>query len=368
MQKILQYILPFDLPQRFQDDQTYQLYKRWDMPARQVQISAITVLTAILYIVFNFLDKSWASEEVQSLMLKIHLFGVVPSLLSIGFLAYKKRFYDIVMPALALFPVFSIACHIYILSQLENYAPFLMEGYLGVFWVFVVSGMTFRYALASATVSSVILIVSGLFILKDPDIYTMHVFWIFCSFSFGFLGALIFDRSRKMIFLNQQELHKLAVTDELTGTYNRNYLNRIITEEMERGLRYDKSLGLLVIDVDNFKNINDNFGHAVGDNILQVSAQILSKNIRSNDTLIRWGGDEFVVLALEVDEKTLVKLCEKLRKKLEDHDFNVVDRVTISIGAALFRIDDTQDSLLARADEALYEAKEKGRNVTIIVN
>lgn len=367
MQKILQYILPFELPKNFPDESTYNLYKKWDEPARQIQISAITFLTALLYIIFTLLDKSWASEQVQILMMKIHLFAVAPILLTISFFAYKKRFYNFVMPALALFPAFSISCHVYITSELSNYAPFLTEGYLGVFWIFIVSGMTFRYALVSASISSAILLVSGFYIISDPDIYTMHVFWIFCSFSFGFLGALIFDRSRKVIFLSQKELHHLAVTDELTGAFNRNHLNSILSQEMARDLRYDKTFGLLIIDIDHFKNINDTFGHTLGDKVLQKAAQVLSKFIRSNDTLVRWGGEEFVIVAIEVDEETLNNLCEKLRNKIEYESYGSVDKVTVSIGATLFRKDDTQDTLLSRADKALYEAKGKGRNLAVFV-
>ena len=367
MQKILQFILPFELPQSFPDESTYRLYKKWDEPTRQIQISAITFLTALLYIIFTFLDKSWASEEVQVLMLRSHLFVIVPLLLTISFFAYKKRFYNIVMQALALSPILAISCHVYIVSQLSNYAPVLTEGYLSVFWIFIVSGMTFRYALVSASVSALILLVAGFYIISEPDIYTMHAFWIFCSFSFGFLGALIFDRSRKTIFVNQQELHHLAITDELTGAFNRNHLNSVLPQEMVRNLRYDKTFGILIIDIDHFKNINDAFGHAVGDKVLQKVAQVLSKSIRSNDTLVRWGGEEFVVIAIEVDEKTLNHLCEKLRNKIEDDSYSSVDKVTVSIGATLFRKDDTQDALLLRADKALYEAKEKGRNITVSV-
>lgn len=367
MQKILQYILPFELPQSFPDDSSSHRYEEWDKPARLIQISAITFLTAMLYIIFTFLDKSWASEQVQLLMLKIHLFAVVPILLTISFLAYKKRFYNLVMTALAIFPIFSISCHVYIVSELTNYAPFLTEGYLGVFWIFIVSGMTFRYALVSAVISSIILLVSGFYLMSEPDIYTMHVFWVFCSFSFGFLGALIFDSSRKAIFMSQQELYNLAITDELTGAYNRNHLNSVLSQEIKRDLRYDKTFGFLMIDVDHFKKINDKFGHAIGDKVLQKTTQVLSQSIRENDTLVRWGGEEFVVIAIEVDEKSLVHFCEKLRKEIEDENYGSVTKVTVSIGATLFRKNDSQDTLISRADMALYEAKEKGRNITVTV-
>ena len=367
MQKILQYILPFELPRSFPDESTYHLYKKWDEPARQIQISAISFLTAALYITFGLLNKSWAPEPVQALMLKMHALAVAPFLLMISFLAYKKRFYNVVMPLLALSPIFAGLCHVYIANKLPNYAPFIAEGYLSVLWIFVVSGMSFKYALASASVVSSILLVSGFFIISNTDIYITHVFWVFCSFSFGFLGALIFDRSRKAIFMNQQELHRLAITDELTGVFNRNHLNSVLSLEMARGRRYDKTFGLLMIDIDHFKKINDTSGHTVGDKVLQKVAQVLSTFIRKNDTLVRWGGEEFLVIAVEVDENTLKQLAEKLRHKIEGIQFDALDTVTVSTGATLLRKNDTKDALLSRADTALYEAKEKGRNITIFM-
>lgn len=367
MQKLLQYTLPFKLPQNFQDEATRCLYKKWDEPARQIQIFAITLLTALLYIILNFFDKSWASEQVQLVMLKRHVFVVVPMLLTISLLAYKKRFYNIVMPVLALFPVIGSSSLMYIASQLHNPALFFPEGYLGVFWIFIVSGMTFRYALISASLSSLILLIPGLYIINDPDIYAIHAFWIFCSFSFGVLGGLIFDRSKKAIFITQQELHHLAVTDELTGVFNRNQLNTALAEEISRSLRYKKTFGLLILDIDHFKNINDTFGHPEGDKILRKVAQLLETLIRSNDTLVRWGGEEFIIIAVEVDEKTLNNISENLLKTIENESYHPIKKVTVSIGSTLFREDDTQDVILKRADKALYEAKVKGRNRVALI-
>ena len=170
MQNLLQYILPFELPHRFPDVSTYHLYKKWDKPARQIQIAAITFLTALLYIVFSFLDKSWASESARTVMIQIHLFMVVPVLFTISFLAFKKRFYNIVIRLLMFFPVASIIGHVYILSRLDNYSPFITEGYLAVFWIFIVSGLSFRNALVCALLTSLILIGSGFFLINDKDI------------------------------------------------------------------------------------------------------------------------------------------------------------------------------------------------------
>lgn len=366
MQRILQYILPFEVPRRFPDNTFNDLYDEWDKPSRQIQISVISCLTALLYVVFTFIDKSsWAPEQVQALMLKSHLLIITPMMLTISFLAYKKRFYKIVMLLLAISPVIAMLSHAYIASMLTNSPPFLAEGYLCVFWIFIVSGMTFRVALISATFSSVILLVSAYYYMNLAGIYAIHAFWVFCSFSFGCLGALIFDRSRKAIFVAQQELHRLAITDPLTGVFNRNHLDNILTQEVGRCLRYNQVFGLLIIDIDKFKSVNDTFGHAIGDQVLQKTAQVLSQSIRENDTLIRWGGEEFVVIALEVDKQSLIRFSEKLRKIIEGEDYAAVGKVTVSIGATLFRKNDTKETLISRADKVLYEAKEKGRNITI---
>jgi len=363
MQKKSEHSFLFGLPSNFSSGFSAELYEQWDKPTRQAQISALTFLTALLYIIFGFIDKPWASEQAQALMLTVHWFVVAPTLLTISFLAYKKWLYNFVMPVLALAPVLAMLCHAYILCKHGHYGPFLAEGYLAVFWTFIVSGVTFRWALGSALVSSTILLAAGFYTISDPDIYVMHAFWVFCSFSFGFLGALIFFRLKRVNFMTQQELLHMAVTDELTGTFNRNHLNSALAHEMARDRRYSKTFGLLIVDIDHFKKINDSFGHAVGDEVLLKTAQVLSGSIRSSDTLVRWGGEEFVVIAVEVDEKALGHLCENLRSSIEETNYGpVVDKVTVSIGATLFSENDTQDTLLLRADKALYEAKEKGRN------
>ncbi|WP_303604273.1 GGDEF domain-containing protein [Gilvimarinus sp. 1_MG-2023] len=298
-------------------------------------------------------------------MMKFHFSTVIPLLLFISYFAYKQRYYKYVMLALAIFPIISISGHAYIASKLGNTSMYVPEGYLGIFWIFIASGMTFRYALVSAICATIILLASAFYYIESKDVYVMYVFWVFCSFSFGFLGALIFDRTRKQMFISQQALKDLAITDPLTGVYNRHQLNIILAQEIERGLRYKNTFGLLIIDVDYFKNINDSYGHDVGDVTLKTIAQELSRSIRGNDTLIRWGGEEFIVIAIETNQHQLITLAEKLRENIANTDFSEADKVTISIGTTLFKENDRQSDMLSRADKALYQAKEKGRNTTV---
>lgn len=367
IKRIIQKIFPVESRRRFADEVFYKRYETWYVNSRQFQISAITFLTAMLYILFSILDKSWASEDVQRLMMNLHLFLIVPSLLLISYLAHRKQCAGRVMLALAVFSIISVSCHVYIAGQLNDSSPFLPEGYLAILWIFIISGLTFKYALVTATISSVILLVSAYLFIEKTSIYIMYVFWIFCSFSFGFLGALIVDRSRKGMFFTQQKLHKLATTDSLTEIYNRNQFNTVLSNQMNNDDRtyIDRTFGLILIDVDHFKMINDTYGHDTGDKVLYETAQVLLKSLRENDSVFRWGGEEFVIIALDIEEQPLIDLSNKIRQIIEKIYFEDVGNITISAGVTLYQHDDSQDSLMNRADKALYKAKDNGRNCIV---
>ncbi len=164
-------------------------------------------------------------------------------------------------------------------------------------------------------------------------------------------------------------LEQLAHTDPLTQILNRRALTERITAEMERALRYDATLALLMIDLDHFKRVNDTYGHLVGDDVLRDVAQLLTETIRGNDIVARYGGEEFLVLLPETDDAGAESFAERIRVAVEAHEFNSANeasvlRLTASIGVAVFpaaRIESVED-LFARADAALYRAKADGRN------
>ena len=160
----------------------------------------------------------------------------------------------------------------------------------------------------------------------------------------------------------EEELRKLSVTDNLTQTYNRTKYREVIKGEIERTKRSGRPLSVAMLDIDHFKKVNDTCGHAVGDYVLKTLSQISKKNIREIDYLIRWGGEEFIVIALDTNLRGAEVLAEKIRKAIENYSFDKVGRVTVSFGVTQFKQDDTEDSFMKRADDALYQAKEKGRN------
>lgn len=163
------------------------------------------------------------------------------------------------------------------------------------------------------------------------------------------------------------ELELLAVTDPLTTLINRRKFNELLCYEIERNQRYQADLSLIMCDIDHFKQINDNYGHDVGDNALIAFTDKIRKNIREVDIFARWGGEEFMILMPNVTIADAKSIAEKLRKVVETTNIKIIDSLTASFGVTNFNSGDTMESFIKRADKALYQAKNKGRNAVAAV-
>ncbi len=197
---------------------------------------------------------------------------------------------------------------------------------------------------------------------KDGGIFTVVVFAspIFRRNELvGLRGILIDITERKRM---EEELKRLSVTDNLTQAYNRTKFEEVIKREIKRTKRNSRPLSVAMFDIDHFKEVNDAYGHDIGDYVLKTLSQIAQKNIRDIDYLIRWGGEEFIVIALDTDLRGAEMMAGKIRHAIENYRFDKVSRVTVSFGVTQFKEDDTEDSFMKRVDDALYKAKEKGRN------
>ena len=180
------------------------------------------------------------------------------------------------------------------------------------------------------------------------------------------LSILVFRAERRLEQANL-DLEQIAATDFLTQLMNRRAFTEKADAEMARAARFGSSLGLMMLDIDHFKLINDRFGHDVGDKVLQRLACLLGETIRSFDLLARWGGEEFIVLLPETDAQGALEFAERVRKVIEASQIDVGTaepvRVTVSIGvSALGPSDDHLDQLISRADTLLYKAKAGSRN------
>jgi len=161
-----------------------------------------------------------------------------------------------------------------------------------------------------------------------------------------------------------ERVRQLAYIDGLTGIFNRRFFEMRIAEEMERARRYEGGMAVIMMDIDHFKRLNDEFGHLLGDEVLRQVSSVFSQHLRKVDIVCRYGGEEFAILLPQTSVEQALNVAEKLRKEIAAWQFPGVPRaVTISAGASAYPAHgDGRDDLVKAADAALYAAKQAGRN------
>ncbi len=170
------------------------------------------------------------------------------------------------------------------------------------------------------------------------------------------------QQTQKELEQSNKQLRRLAVTDHLTGLFNRLRLDALLNQEFSRAKRYGRVFGVILLDLDDFKDVNDEKGHQVGDEVLKETARLLQDRSRESDIVGRWGGEEFLIICPETDTEGIIHAANHLCTQLGRYRFGWVTRQTGSFGAAVYQEGDSLVTLLARADKALYKAKEGGKN------
>jgi diguanylate cyclase (GGDEF)-like protein len=164
-----------------------------------------------------------------------------------------------------------------------------------------------------------------------------------------------------------KESNVIAITDTLTNLFNHRYFHEQFSLEVKRSQRYNRILSLIMLDVDSFKTYNDRYGHLEGDRILREIALLMKRNVRQMDTVSRYGGEEFTIILPETDLKGAKTVAEKIRREAEEMSLvnektKEVIKITVSAGVAMYEHGLSKDNLIARADQALYQAKAEGKN------
>ncbi len=178
------------------------------------------------------------------------------------------------------------------------------------------------------------------------------------------LEGVVEQRTRDLV-IKTEELELLATTDPLTGLINRRKFTEILNKEIWRFERYGQGFCVMLIDIDKFKTINDQHGHDIGDEVIVQVARELKENVRRSDTVCRWGGEEFILLNVEVDEQQAMRIAENIRQAVKISKNDVAGGVTVSIGVCLVNKSITAKDMIKLADEALYQAKNSGRDCVV---
>ncbi|GHU05446.1 hypothetical protein FACS1894158_08290 [Betaproteobacteria bacterium] len=171
---------------------------------------------------------------------------------------------------------------------------------------------------------------------------------------------------RRRLKVDLGEYKQKSRLDGLTGLFNRNTFDELLQENMNISKRNGASFSLILIDIDDFKKVNDTYGHVVGDTVLSDMGQILQSVMRQDDAACRYGGEEFAILVQHATQKQLLKMAEKIRSFVEKHRFDEVPHISASIGCATYQQGETAQTFINRADLALYEAKRNGKNRVVI--
>lgn len=188
-------------------------------------------------------------------------------------------------------------------------------------------------------------------------------------------AKLIDAKSRQLVTINltleeeikerqkiEDNLRRIAAYDSLTSLLNRRKFDEILESEIQKERRQSSGLTLVFCDIDHFKNVNDQYGHSVGDNVLKQFAKRLQDSVRETDIVARWGGEEFVILLPNTEEEASERLANKIQTEMESFEFDLVGKITTSIGVTHLKDEDSREAMLKRVDKALYAAKGKGRN------
>ena len=213
------------------------------------------------------------------------------------------------------------------------------------------------YIMLSCLFTSLLNIIHSTYILKIELSPASFIVPVLAGIIFGFMLAYIKLLSKRM--------QEMAYTDALTNVYNRLHLTHFLDAEIERVRRYQGTFSIILFDLDYFKKVNDQHGHQTGDKILQQLTKLVSEANRDADILARYGGEEFIILASATDLAGATNHAERLRRDIEHYPFGLRQKITASFGVAEYKPDEDIDSLIRRADIALYNAKGQGRNCVV---
>ena len=263
---------------------------------------------------------------------------------------YKTRRVKIASFSIAIFSMLIVLVDIYLSGQTVIYwfYPTLIATYYLT---------PYKIALIISLVATSILM---LIVYPLIDVVEFTVV-IFTTSLMNMFSYLIF----RSVFKVQRQLQQFATTDTLTSCGNRRALDTQLSELINRYNRAPFPLCLIIFDLDHFKNVNDKYGHVVGDQVLKEISALVINNTRSFEKTYRYGGEEFIILPLEVKTKEAILIANKLRNLVADYNFPSDIKLTVSLGVAEYKEGELAEDWIARADTALYEAKESGRNKVI---
>ena len=320
----------------------------------------------ICFALFAFSDYYFGKEDDFILSLGFRIAGLCIAVLAFFILVRFER-YEHALIIVTLTQLLIFTAYLLFLHNIENPAPDrqFMTVMLFIMTAFLIPNR-WKNSLIAGTV-----ILTGYYIFSAVSFYTggtSGLIEILIYLGISLIVCAIFHYSRensnRKQFAAEKLLEFMSITDKLTGIYNRGRFEFVLGTWI-KNMRHNP-FSLILYDIDNFKKVNDSFGHTVGDEVLIKTSEVVAANIRDEDMFARWGGEEFVVLFSGTGIERAAELAERLRKAVEVNSCGEAGTITISIGIAEYRQGETITDFVNRADEKMYEAKRAGKNRVMI--
>ena len=330
-------------------------------------IGPVTIIFGIIYMMF-FISDYFTIENSKSIMIIFLIRALFLFVSVVVYIAVKKiDNYVNLAYLISFYELLAIIAFIVILYQYE---------FLTVLSFFsVVAMMLAIYIIPNKLINSLFIatvLSLSFFIFPAKNIAGIDtavflkiiaydlIILVYCN-----IGSFLTNFYKRKQFADSRELLRVSITDTLTGIYNRAKFNEELNRWIEYCRRYENPLSLVIFDIDDFKKVNDNHGHFIGDHVLQSIALLIKDIIRNTDIFARWGGEEFVILFPNTEIQQAVEITERIRIFIEKSKYDKVENVTCSFGLVTLRKDEDAESFLKRADNHLYNAKNYGKNIVI---
>lgn len=308
----------------------------------EIVLLSLTALATLIVGLFAIIR--WLNNDIPIAIIDL-IISVTMAMLFVYILITRKV--DITKLLFAIFLVIASA------------ASIVTKGQLQVYWVYPVI-ITIYYLIPAkvATVLCAVLITTVSFIIStESNLINVLTILLTTAMTSAFSFIMFRSYEKKIV-----DFEALATIDQLTSTGNRRALDKKLLDVIASQHRQAYDMCLILIDLDNFKHINDNYGHAIGDNVLITTCNLIKQYTRVLDSLYRFGGDELIIMPLNMSLDSAKQRAEKIRYIVENHIFEYDIKLTLSIGVAEYRTNDTPEKWVSRADNLLYKAKEAGRN------
>ena len=340
--------------------------KREYFSQRIILLQFLSLAAFSVSVLYFFVYEFYFSYRLAAVVIFIHCVFYFTSFILIH---YKRRTFSRHLMAVN-FLISTVLHTFYLFPREAGFQIYFIVGMPLIYMLFTSEQKVARVVYSVIAVLSLLLTEYGNF-----DLYTSHVLQsehLSLMYDLNITTSILVLSIAIYIFVNllekTEEISRLqAMTDPLTELFNRRYFLELSDQLLTLSKRSGSPLSLAFLDLDNFKRINDQHGHEVGDRVLQKASKVLKENVRESDVVARFGGEEFIILFTNTDQQNALRVCEVIRKAIEEADMpEGVNSITTSIGVSGVGDDDSINQVIKRADKALYEAKDKGRNQVVI--